>query len=72
MAFQRQLIATAVSPPWPPGPFRVGPEHDHRRCHDQRSRCPTAATAQPALQPIVVTATPFASQEDVQVLTPPR
>ncbi|MFX6023694.1 hypothetical protein ABTF26_21900, partial [Acinetobacter baumannii] len=33
----------------------------------------TPATAtQPALQPIVVTATPFASQEDVQVLTPAK
>ncbi|MFJ3047441.1 TonB-dependent receptor [Herbaspirillum chlorophenolicum] len=32
----------------------------------------TAAPAQPALQPIVVTATPFASEEDVQVLAPAK
>ncbi|NUT63176.1 TonB-dependent receptor [Herbaspirillum sp. C9C3] len=32
----------------------------------------TTPAAQPALQPIVVTATPFASEEDVQVLAPAK
>jgi iron complex outermembrane receptor protein len=72
MAFQRQRIASAVFSAlaaWSVSVSAVAQTAD-------TSATPAATTAtpaaQPALQPIVVTATPFASQEDVQVLTPAK
>ncbi|QDD62845.1 TonB-dependent receptor [Herbaspirillum seropedicae] len=78
MAIQRQLIATAVLSAlatWSlaASAQTAAPAAPAAPIDPAVSVTPAApAAAQPALQPIVVTATPFGSQEDVQVLTPAK
>jgi iron complex outermembrane receptor protein len=72
MAFQRQRIASAVFSAL--AAWSVSVSAAAQTADTSATPAATTATpaAQPALQPIVVTATPFASQEDVQVLTPAK
>ncbi|MFJ3059007.1 TonB-dependent receptor [Herbaspirillum sp. NPDC087042] len=79
MAFQRQLIATAVLSAlatWSIAASAQTAANDATTTAAPSTPAAIPATstapAQQALQPIVVTATPFASQEDVQVLTPAK
>ncbi|KAF1047381.1 MAG: putative TonB-dependent receptor [Herbaspirillum frisingense] len=64
MALQRQLLATAVVSALAVWSVSAAAQ--------TASAAAPAQPVQPALQPIVVTATPFASEEDVQVLTPAK
>ncbi|OWY26507.1 TonB-dependent receptor [Herbaspirillum robiniae] len=65
MALQRQLIAAAVV-------SALAAWSASASAQTATAGSDNAAPAQPALQPIVVTANPFASEEDVQVLTPAK
>ncbi|NQE51733.1 TonB-dependent receptor [Herbaspirillum rubrisubalbicans] len=73
MALQRQLIASAVLTALAAWSVSAAAQvADTTAAASAAPTTPTVPATQPALQPIVVTATPFASQEDVQVLTPAK
>jgi iron complex outermembrane receptor protein len=66
MSFQRQLLAAAVVSALAAWSVSAAAQSAPAATSD------SSAPAQPALQPIVVTATPFAAEEDVQVLAPAK
>lgn len=72
MALQRQHIATAVLSALAAWSLSAQAQTAASDAATTAAPATTQAADQQTLQPVVVTATPFASKEDVQVLTPAK
>lgn len=72
MALQRQHIATAVLSALAAWSLSAQAQTAASDATTTAAPATTQAADQQTLQPVVVTATPFASKEDVQVLTPAK